>query len=183
MAFHQGPEPDYPCEHVRSYVLRRNTSEGRDPAPRQLLNTDSLFRSLQLLGFSADCRFVEEHRDCRYRIFKFLHNAMDHIAVRVSLPVAGPRAMIAERVANETRMLRRLREENFAWAPQLLGCHWWFDNPIQWPFVVVSWIEGSPMLWTDTHPAMSLRRPFLMDLYRIQEKLISATLETSRLMP
>lgn len=59
---------------------------------------------------------------------------------------------IANYVETEVSILKRLETSGFSWSPRLLGYNFRFDNSIGFPYIVLRWIEGTPLRWSDTIP-------------------------------
>ncbi len=64
-----------------------------------------------------------------------------------------PAAAIANYVEAEARILKDLEASGFSFSPRLLGYSSAFDNPIGFPYLVLTWIEGRPLEWTSAVPA------------------------------
>ncbi|KAK3996890.1 hypothetical protein QBC44DRAFT_316810 [Cladorrhinum sp. PSN332] len=60
---------------------------------------------------------------------------------------------IANYVETEARILKTLEATGFSFSPRLLSYSSAFDNPIGFPYLVLTWIEGRPLGWTSTVPA------------------------------
>ena len=78
----------------------------------------------------------------------------DSLAVRIpSLMSHLPAATVANCVEAEARILKELEATGFSFSPRLLGYSSAFDNPIGFPYLVLTWIEGAPLKWTSAVPA------------------------------
>ncbi len=74
-------------------------------------------------------------------------------AVRVPIPLANlPIEELSGGVQTEVGILKRLELDGFRWSPKVLGFHTGFANPIAFPYIVYTWIEGTPLIWSDTLP-------------------------------
>jgi aminoglycoside phosphotransferase (APT) family kinase protein len=80
-------------------------------------------------------------------------------------------------VEDEHNVLQELNKANFAWAPKLHGSSFTFENLIGFPFMALSWIEGSTLLWTMTDPPRPVRDKVLRQIAEIQMALIECTKE------
>lgn len=78
----------------------------------------------------------------------------------------------------ETRIFRTLEAKGFPWSPHYRGSSLTFDNPIEYPFVVLDWAEGNPLKWDDNFPSQPIRDSLLAQIAEIQQSLIMCTLET-----
>ena len=74
--------------------------------------------------------------------------------------------------------LRTLEAKGFPWSPHYRGSSLTFDNPIEYPFVVLDWAEGNPLKWDDNFPSQPIRDSLLAQIAEIQQSLIMCTLET-----
>lgn len=74
-------------------------------------------------------------------------------AVRVPVRVSHlPPDSITVIVEMEVSILKRLQTSGFSKSPRLLGYDSGFDNPIGYPYLVLSWFEGTQLEWSDTAP-------------------------------
>ncbi|KAK1766585.1 kinase-like domain protein [Phialemonium atrogriseum] len=101
------------------------------------------------------------------------------IACGVRIPVHYnhlPPSAVAECLALEVSVLRSLEERGFAWSPRVLGFDAGFDNPIKFPYVVLSWIDGKLLEWTPTIPQKRhVRDKVLRQMADIVFELVSCT--------
>jgi serine/threonine protein kinase len=80
-------------------------------------------------------------------------------AVRVPVHASHlPPESISNFVETEVSILKRLQTSGFSKSPKLLGYNSGFDNPIGFPYLVLSWFEGTPLEWSDTVPPQRERR-------------------------
>lgn len=82
----------------------------------------------------------------------------------------------------ELDVLQEIQEigaSGFPWAPRLHGFSSTFKNSVGCPFIVLSWIEGSPLLWTADYPPRLVRNKILRQVAEIQMSLIECTKENS----
>jgi len=78
----------------------------------------------------------------------------DNWAVRIPSHMSHlPDGAISNYVGAEARILKDLEASGFSFAPRLLGYSSAFDNPIGFPYLVLTWIEGKPLEWTSAVPA------------------------------
>lgn len=105
------------------------------------------------------------------------------IACGVRIPVHYnhlPPSAVAECLALEVSVLRSLEARGFAWSPRVLGFDAGFDNPIKFPYVVFSWIDGKLLEWTPTVPQQRhVRDKVLRQMADIVFELVSCTEESS----
>jgi hypothetical protein len=74
-------------------------------------------------------------------------------AVRVPAHASHlPPDSITNFVEMEVSILKRLQTSGFSRSPRLLGYSSGFENPIGFPYLVLSWFEGIQLEWSDTIP-------------------------------
>ncbi|CAI6336757.1 unnamed protein product [Periconia digitata] len=79
----------------------------------------------------------------------------------------------------EYDVLLEIGRMDFPWAPKCHGISLTFDTLVGFPFIILSWIEGSPLFWTSNYPARPIRNKLLCQIADIQVTLIERTTETS----
>jgi hypothetical protein len=75
----------------------------------------------------------------------------------------------------EQDILQELGRTNFPWAPKYCGSSLTFENSVGFPFMALSWIEGSPLSWSTTEPPRSIRDKVLGQVAEIQVALIECS--------
>ncbi|KAH8727369.1 hypothetical protein GQ44DRAFT_582229, partial [Phaeosphaeriaceae sp. PMI808] len=75
----------------------------------------------------------------------------------------------------EKNVLEEISRTGFPWVPKHHGSNFTFENSIGFPFMALSWIEGSPLFWTATHPPRPSRDKVLSQVAEIQMTLIECT--------
>jgi serine/threonine protein kinase len=113
--------------------------------------------------------------ECRVLKLSFKDEAS--VAVRVLHPKNSSHDNIIATVQSEVHVLKELEGKGFPWAPRCLGASLTFDNPIEHPFVVLTWAEGFPLDWDEHHPPQTLRNRLLDQIASIQLCLIQCTLQ------
>ncbi|KZF20524.1 hypothetical protein L228DRAFT_232091 [Xylona heveae TC161] len=78
---------------------------------------------------------------------------------------------------HEAKVLRELELKGFRWAPKLKSSSLTFENVVGYPFLALSWVQGTPLSWSEDHPPRSLRNKVLGQVALIQEALIECTKE------
>lgn len=114
------------------------------------------------------------------RVYKVSFEDSPSLAVRV--PINASTANLDETITildSEWKVLRLLEAKGFRWAPKPCARNLSFDNPIQRPFLVLTWIEGSQLLWNEVFPPRPLRDTLLAQMATIQMSLIGCTFEES----
>ncbi len=103
------------------------------------------------------------------------------LAVRVPLYMdnADPNAKI-ETLRTELATLNALEAKDFPWSPRCPGHSLTFDNAVEHPFLVLSWINGTQLSWTEDSPSQPVRDRVLKQMAMIQVALIEATLENGK---
>lgn len=99
-------------------------------------------------------------------------------AVRVPIHVrSASQDAIVQFLTGEYEILQEVAVEALPWAPKCHGSSLTFENLVGFPFLVLSWIEGSPLRWTATHPPRPIRDKVLAQLASFHVFLIECTLE------
>ncbi|OAA35198.1 hypothetical protein NOR_08121 [Metarhizium rileyi] len=112
------------------------------------------------------------------RIFKLGYEDEASVAVRVRHPTDdSSRDDTIAIVKAEIRLVQTLEAKGFRWAPTYRGASLTFENPIEHPFIVLSWIEGSALSWDENLPSQPLRDALLQQVASIQLSLITDTME------
>jgi hypothetical protein len=114
------------------------------------------------------------------RIFKV--DFSDGVSWSVRIPIhvqSSSQDAIICLLQGEQDVLREIGRADFPWAPKCHGSSFTFENLVGFPFMVLSWIEGSPLFWTTTHPPRPVRDKVLSQIAMIQMCLIECTKENS----
>ncbi len=86
---------------------------------------------------------------------------------------------IPELVSYEMVTLRRLSDIEFRWSPRLIGGDASYDNSIKHPYLVLTWIPGTPLEWTPAIPAQQEQRDkVLRQVVDLQLELVRCTKES-----
>lgn len=78
----------------------------------------------------------------------------------------------------EVFAMKKLEIIGFRFAPKCLAWEANFDNPLQYPFLVVSWTDGQPLVWKHSQPDDEMRRRLLNQLFDLHMELIDNSLES-----
>jgi hypothetical protein len=89
---------------------------------------------------------------------------------------------VAAVVKSEATMLAKLDESGFRWSPKLIHYDAGHDNLIKRPYLVLSWILGQSLQWTDAAPKPQDREKILHQIMDIQLELAERT-QVSRTGP
>lgn len=102
-------------------------------------------------------------------------------AVRVPIHIQTlPHDAITNQTEQEVSILKFLEECGFIWSPRLLAYDSGFDNPLRYPYMILSWVDGKPLQWTDSVPAIrASREKVLQQMATIFFELVSRTEEPS----
>ncbi|KAH9870648.1 hypothetical protein IAQ61_006126 [Plenodomus lingam] len=87
------------------------------------------------------------------RIFKVDFPNGESWSIRI--PIHGQcrsQDTIIHMLQDEQCILEELGRKGFRWAPKYCGSSLTFDNLVGFPFMALSWSEGSPLVWTPTDP-------------------------------
>lgn len=144
----------------------------------QNLEPRSILDAVAELGVSGNGAVLDgEFNGGECCVFKLSFKDKASIAVRVSHPTDDSRDDIIATVQTEVRLLQTLGSRDFHWSPRCCGFSLTFDNPIKYPFIILTWIEGSTLTWDDDFPRQPLRDVLLGQIASIQLSLIICTLE------
>jgi hypothetical protein len=114
------------------------------------------------------------------RIFKADFSDGESWSVRIPIHVqSDSQDAIIGVLRGEQNVLQEIGGTDFPWAPKHHGSSFTFDNLVGYPFIVLSWIEGSPLLWTANYPPRPVRNKILGQVAKIQMSLIECTKENS----
>ncbi len=158
-------------------------SLGSPPQPPHNITLHSLHQTLQGLGnLGENFVYEAEHYGNRFVLFKFRREDGSRIALRVQQqwPLPLHPDIIKNLVRREVYVLKKLEIIQFKHAPKCLAFDLSFNNPIQHPFLVLTWAEGQRLIWTKDHPTMDLRMRIMNQLFEMQLELIDHSLESRR---
>jgi hypothetical protein len=149
---------------------------------RQTFKVENIFTALSRLGISGEAPYLDgEFRGGQCRVFKVSFQDAASLAVRVPLYMdnaGGPDAKI-EALQMELRNLQALGAKSFPWSPRCCGQSLTFDNAVEHPFLVLSWLDGVQLSWDENAPPRPVRDKVLGQMASIQLALIECTLEHS----
>lgn len=95
------------------------------------------------------------------RVFKVDFADGESWAVRVPLFHHASRETVVGLIESEARVIEELGMKGFRWVAKLRGCSLTFDNAVGYPFLALTWISGSQLLWSDDFPTRPLRDKIL----------------------
>jgi hypothetical protein len=103
-------------------------------------------------------------------------------AVRVPVHASHlPPESITSFVETEVSILKHLEANGFSRSPKLLGYNSGFDNPIGFPYFVLSWFEGAQLEWSDAvPPSRENRDKIICQMVDIMLELADCTMEQRR---
>lgn len=154
--------------HIRLMQQRRFYEENILSAVSQL-RTDSAAPALTKRFDGGQCR-----------VFKVDFADGESWAVRVPIFVRdASQDNIIDLLESEARVVEELERKNFRWAAKLRGCSLTFNNAVGYPFIALTWIPGSQLLWSDNFPERPLRDKVLSQIALIHASLIECTKEPS----
>ncbi|KAH0542351.1 hypothetical protein FGG08_003289 [Glutinoglossum americanum] len=89
-----------------------------------------------------------------------------------------PPGAVTAFVEMEVSILKRIETSGFSRSPRLLGYNSGFDNPVGFPYIVSTWVEGTPAEWSDSIPSdRDTRNKFLRQMADITLELADCTQE------
>ena len=151
-----------------------------DLQQRQFFTQENLLAAISALGIDPEGFFLDsQFRGGQCHIFKLSRpvNArgdLENLAVRAPVYMEGCDAKVCD-LRKELDTLQTLKEKRFPWAPCCLGSSLSFDNAVQHPFVVLTWIEGTALCWDENVPVRAVRDKVLAQMAAIQVSLIECT--------
>ncbi|KAJ6785258.1 hypothetical protein PWT90_07692 [Aphanocladium album] len=150
------------------------------PRPGHNINIGNLLLALQGLNIGQNFVYESEYKGSRFVLFKFRREDGSHIALRIQhqWPIPIRPDILQNVVRREVYALKKLELIQFRFAPKCLAFDLGFNNPLQHPFLVVTWTDGQPAIWNHEHPTMEQRERFLNQLFDLHEELIDTSLET-----
>lgn len=90
-----------------------------------------------------------------------------------------PPDVLTVMTAMEVSILKHLACNGFDWSPKVLASDMGYGNPLRFPYMILSVIEGRPLTWTASFPDRSAREKVLMQLANILHELWSCTERSS----
>ncbi|KAF1972835.1 hypothetical protein BU23DRAFT_143895 [Bimuria novae-zelandiae CBS 107.79] len=112
------------------------------------------------------------------RIYKV--HFLDGESWSVRLPIhvqSSSQDTIISVLRGEQDVLQELGRIGFYWAPKYCGSSLTFENSVGFPFMALSWVEGSPLSWSTTEPPRPTRDKVLRQVAEIQTALIECSKE------
>jgi hypothetical protein len=88
--------------------------------------------------------------------------------------------VIATAVESEISILVRLARANFLWSPRPITYSLDFNNHLQYPYMILSWIDGKQLKWSDKTPTEAARDKVLRQLASITFELLRCTAREGR---
>ncbi|KAF2274411.1 uncharacterized protein EI97DRAFT_128266 [Westerdykella ornata] len=121
----------------------------------------------------------EKHWDGgQCRIFKVDFSEGESWSIRIPIHVqSDSQETIASLLRHERDVLEELDRGGFHWAPKHRGSSFTFDNLVGFPFLALSWIEGSPLTWSTTDPPRPVRDKVLRQVAEVQMAIIECSKE------
>ena len=145
------------------------------------LNPEDIFAAVSELGIRGTTPSLdEEFSGGQCHVYKLSFQDQESLAVRMPLHMSFNRPDdIIRALSAEQRTLQTLEMKGFRCAPRCRGSSLTFDNPIKFPFILLTWADGSILRWCDDSPSRDLRDNLLGQIATIQLSLIKCTLEKS----
>ncbi|KAK3615260.1 hypothetical protein LTR22_027502 [Elasticomyces elasticus] len=150
------------------------------PYGKHGLASENILQAINELGINTEGSTLEDGFNggqCQVFRISFPHHEDQSLAVRVPIYMDSNAAIVA--LQTEEQNLYILAKAMFPWAPKCYGASLTFDNATKHPFIVVAWVDGSPLVWDESHPKRPLRDHVLGQMARIQQCLIECTTEQS----
>lgn len=145
----------------------------------QNLELKNILAAVSQLKIGGNAPFFDgEFSGGECRVFKLSFKDQASVAIRVPHPTENSSYDDTIAIVQaEVRILQTLEAKGFFWAPRCRGASLTFDNPVKRPFIVLTWVEGFPLIWDKDFPPRPLRDTVLRQIASIQLSLITCTLE------
>jgi hypothetical protein len=143
-------------------------------------NIPGIVSNLRLNGTTASFCFGTADRplsgkQCLVYAVQFPDGATWAVRVPTQANHLQPEAVTAH-VEMEVYILKRVEASGFSRSPRLLGYNSGFDNPLGFPYIVSTWIEGTTAKWSDSIPSdRDTRNKFLRQVADITLELADCT--------
>jgi hypothetical protein len=121
-------------------------------------NILAIFNALHAKGQRASFAFGTDTKpysgkQCLVYVVTFSDNTTWAMRIPVHSVHAGADT-ISNSVEHEVTILQTLQLRGFVWSPSLIGYDSTFDNQIQFPYIISSWVPGTQLRWNDNSPAL-----------------------------
>lgn len=154
----QQPPPEINTVDV---YLVLTLARGDNPPPSFILNT----RAHPLNRGPYDVYVLEYPDGSRY-------------AIQIPIHMHGcPRTEIQELIEDEAANLEDLGAAKFSHSPRLVTYSATYANYLRFPYIIMTFIEGCPLEWSDTFPDVRVRQWVLIQLAEIIYELTTCTLQ------
>lgn len=164
------------------YQQTMNTCSTMPPNLMQTFHPDNIPVAISVFRPDGEVPILNE----RYmdggqcRIFKVDFSDGKSWSVRIPIHIqSDSQGSIISILRGEQDVLQNINATDFAWAPKHLGSSFTFENLVGYPFIILSWTEGSPLLWSDNYPPRPVRNKILDQVAKIHVSLIDCTKENS----
>ncbi|KAJ5683061.1 hypothetical protein N7462_006226 [Penicillium macrosclerotiorum] len=117
----------------------------------------------------------------RFLVWTVLYPDTDvKVTVRVPFTETMTTQSASNLVTHEAEFLKYLRQQGFEWSPCLLVHSAESNNALEWPYLITTWTEGTPLIWNDTFPSRREdREKVLQQVASIMFQLVTCTQEPS----
>lgn len=90
-----------------------------------------------------------------------------------------PLETISDEVNNEVSILKHLETKGFSWSPRTIDYDCSFNNVLEYPYKILTWVHGKPLEWSDSVPARREdRKKIINQMTDIILELAESTKET-----
>lgn len=156
----------------------------RTEQPPPEINTVDVYLVLTLaLGDNPPPSFILDTRAHPlyrppYDVYVLQYPDGTRYAVHVPIRMHGcPRTEIQDLIENEAANLEELAQVKFPYSPRPISYSATYVNYLRFPYIVTTFIEGTPLEWTDLTPHQNVRQWVLIQLAEIIYELTMCTLE------
>lgn len=119
-----------------------------------------------------------------YDVYVFEYPDGSRYAVQIPIRMHDcPRTEIQELIEDEAANLEDLAVAKFPYSPRLVTYSATYANYLRFPYIIMTFIEGCPLEWSDTFPDARVRQWVLIQLAEIIYELTMCTLQQESGMP
>lgn len=151
------------------------------PTQAQAFHPENIPTAIAQCRPDGEVPVLERHFDGgQCRVYKVVFSNKESWAVRIPLHVqsSSKEAMI-DVMKGELDTVLELNRKSFPWVAKYHGSSFTFENPVGYPFLAFSWLEGIPLPWSEPELPRPSRNKVLWQLAELQVTLIECTKEKS----
>lgn len=152
----------FPTISTVDVYLVLTLARGSNPPPTFILNTN-----------------INPLQRGPYEVYVLQYPNGTRYAVQIPLRMHGcySRAEIQDTIETEAATLQELEQVQFPHAPRFVDCSPTYVNYLRFPYIIMTFMEGRPLEWTDCFPDLRVRMWLLIQLAEIVCQLTVCTLQ------